>query len=127
MKKLLLLLTTALVATSATAEEVGHNVRDYEKFSPDFLGPGIRRGAFLIKPSIGVDETYKDNIYSTQTNEKSDFITSLKLSLTGTATNLFLKVPVILASIKTRLTKTIMTITFQLLAALISNAEFIQM
>lgn len=38
---------------------------------------GIRAGSFILSPGIGASETYDDNIFRDETNEKSDFITTV--------------------------------------------------
>ncbi|HUD51414.1 outer membrane beta-barrel protein [Parvibaculum sp.] len=53
----------------------GQSVRDRAR--PGYDAVGIRAGAFLILPKVDVSETYNDNIYATDTNEDSDFITAV--------------------------------------------------
>jgi len=53
----------------------GQSVRDRAR--PGYDAVGIRAGAFLILPKVDVSETYNDNIYATETDEKNDFITAV--------------------------------------------------
>ena len=48
---------------------------------PDYDAIGIQTGAFVLKPSASLTETYNDNIYATKTNRKSDFITEIQPKL----------------------------------------------
>lgn len=43
---------------------------------------GVRAGSFLVTPKASVNGTYNDNIYATDTNTESDFITSVKPEVT---------------------------------------------
>jgi hypothetical protein len=49
---------------------------------PDYEALGIRTGSFLVKPSASILEIYNDNIYATNTNRISDFITVFRPKLT---------------------------------------------
>jgi hypothetical protein len=53
----------------------GQGVRDRAR--PGYDALGVRAGAFVVLPSINVGETYDDNIYATENDEKSDFITEV--------------------------------------------------
>jgi len=44
---------------------------------PDYDPIGTRLGGFFLYPTIGVGETYNDNIRFTETNKTSDFITTV--------------------------------------------------
>ena len=46
-----------------------------EKSHPEYDPLGMRLGGFIFSPSILVGEEYEDNVFSTHSNEKSDFIT----------------------------------------------------
>lgn len=54
------------------------NVR--ETTAPEYAPDGMRFGQFQYLPKIEVEETYDANIYRTNTNEETDFITRLKPS-----------------------------------------------
>jgi hypothetical protein len=54
------------------------NVRDYEAMSA-YAPLGARvPGQFLFHPTVGVKERYQSNIFRTDNNEESDFITSVQ-------------------------------------------------
>ncbi len=46
-----------------------------ERWRPDYIPLGIRAGSFIIRPGLDVQENYTDNVFSTKSSEKSDFIT----------------------------------------------------
>lgn len=48
---------------------------------PELEPLGIRAGTFLIFPKLGIDETYNDNVFAVERDEKDDFITDIKPSL----------------------------------------------
>jgi hypothetical protein len=48
------------------------------RLRPDYDALGIRTGSFLLKPSAAVAEVYDDNIYATNVNRTSDFITVIQ-------------------------------------------------
>lgn len=52
-----------------------------ERMAADHAPLGIRAGSFLIIPKVDLTETYNDNIYATDKNTKSDFITSVRPSI----------------------------------------------
>ena len=59
---------------------VDNNIETIEPPPPsDELG--LRWGGLLIKPQLLVSETYDDNIYATDTNTESDFVTALRPSV----------------------------------------------
>ena len=91
-----LLMTAALVAASAGAAyaadnpaadgdasakmtDTRGNVRDRAR--PGYDAVGIHAGAFTVYPQASVSGKYDDNIYATDTNTKSDFITTLASSI----------------------------------------------
>ncbi|MEN6542650.1 outer membrane beta-barrel protein [Parvibaculum sp.] len=57
----------------------GQSVRDRAR--PGYDAVGIRAGSFMILPKVDVTETYNDNIYATDTNTESDFITAVSPSI----------------------------------------------
>ena len=44
---------------------------------PEYDPVGIRLGSFFFLPSLGVGESYSDNIYATESNLKNDYITTV--------------------------------------------------
>lgn len=72
----LALATVASLTTPAAAQEEiprGATVMDRERPEVDPLG--VHAGAFFVYPSLGVSESYDDNVFATQTNEQEDFVT----------------------------------------------------
>lgn len=67
----------ALLASSALAPaafaQASAPVADRQRPEVDPLG--VRMGAFLLKPRLGVEERFNDNIFATENNEVDDFIT----------------------------------------------------
>jgi len=57
----------------------GQSVR--ERARPGYDALGIRAGSFLILPKVDLAETYNDNIYATDTNTESDFVTAVSPSI----------------------------------------------
>ena len=53
----------------------GETVTDRPR--PDYDPLGARVGSFVVLPSVGLQEQFNDNVFSTDTGEKSDFITVL--------------------------------------------------
>ncbi len=53
----------------------GQSVRDRAR--PGYDAVGVRAGSFLVLPKLDVSEQYNDNIYATESDEKSDFITNV--------------------------------------------------
>jgi len=52
-----------------------------ERPRPDYDPVGIRLGGFMLLPDLTVQESYNSNIFATQANEKSDFITAVTPTL----------------------------------------------
>lgn len=48
---------------------------------PDYDPVGVRLGGFMLLPDLGVQESYNSNIFATNANEKSDFITTIEPKL----------------------------------------------
>lgn len=48
-----------------------------QRSRPDYDALGVRAGSFLIFPSLGLTEAYDSNVFVTQTDTKSDFVTAL--------------------------------------------------
>lgn len=65
--------TTFLIsAASASAQQA-----IFSKERPDFDASGITAGGFKVKPTLDLEERYDDNIYSDNSNEIEDFITTI--------------------------------------------------
>lgn len=69
------------VPFARAADEDIVNVVDQAKWQMAPLG--IRTGAFLLSPGIRVSESYDDNVYRDETNEQSDFITTISPSFSA--------------------------------------------
>lgn len=71
-------LLVASLSTQAMAQNRDNNFsRDRstsveERARPEFTPLGLRAGSFVVTPVIGVGLGYKDNVYYTDTNKKSD-------------------------------------------------------
>lgn len=48
---------------------------------PDYDPVGVRLGGFFLYPDLSVQESYNSNVFATNSNEKSDFITSIEPTL----------------------------------------------
>lgn len=78
------LAATALYATpitSAGAQDLeivdNRNVSVRDRARPGYDPVGVRAGAFTVFPEASVTGTFNDNIFATDTNTESDFITTL--------------------------------------------------
>ncbi|MDB2415530.1 outer membrane beta-barrel protein [Rickettsiales bacterium] len=58
------------------AQERIENIFDKER--EDYKADGVRLGAFELKPSINISETYNDNIFAVETGQTSDMITNIR-------------------------------------------------
>jgi hypothetical protein len=60
-----------------------------ERWRPDYIPLGIRAGSFIVRPGLDVQESYTDNVFSSETSEKSDFITRFipRVSVASTWSN----------------------------------------
>lgn len=85
-----LLAISAFAATGALAQSnqpnqpMGDVVRGAtvtERARPDYDPIGVRLGGFFLLPALSVQESYNSNIFATNTNEESDFITSIEPKL----------------------------------------------
>lgn len=72
-------MAAALAAPAFAAESV---TPVSQKIASAHAPMGVRAGSFLVTPKVDVTESYNDNIYSTQNNTESDFITSVKPEVT---------------------------------------------
>ncbi len=57
-----------------------------DRLRPAYDPDGVRLGAFEIKAGVKVSETYTDNVFASETNKKSDIITSVAPDITVTST-----------------------------------------
>ena len=57
-----------------------------DRLRPAYDPDGVRLGAFEIKTGVKVSETYTDNVFASETNKKSDIITSVAPDITVTST-----------------------------------------
>lgn len=48
-----------------------------QRARPDYDPLGLRAGSFLLFPSMNAQETYDSNVFVTETNRKSDFVTTV--------------------------------------------------
>lgn len=65
----------------SAADESPVSILDQARFK--YSSYGLRTGSFIFSPGITVSETYDDNVYKTNTNERSDFITLIRPSFSG--------------------------------------------
>lgn len=83
-----LFLTAAVLglglASQAMAQQVDGNFYDRDRNvgvrdrpRPDYDALGVRAGGFLVVPKLTVGESYEDNIYALETDERSDMITTV--------------------------------------------------
>ncbi len=75
-------------SVSAQTEEIvdARNVSVRDRVRPGYDAVGVRAGAFTVFPSASVKGTYSDNIYATDTNTESDFITTLGARVSAVST-----------------------------------------
>lgn len=74
----------AIAASSsalAQSADLDSNTPVFDRARPDYDAKGLPLGAFRVKPTLNVEENYRNNIYATETNAKSDYITSVKPAL----------------------------------------------
>jgi hypothetical protein len=85
-----LLTVSALAISGASAQSnqpnqpLGDVVRGAtvtERARPDYDPIGVRLGSFFLLPALSVQESYNSNIFATERNEQSDFITSIEPKL----------------------------------------------
>jgi hypothetical protein len=50
----------------------GHNVSVLQRDRPDYDALGMRAGVFVLFPKVNFTPTHTDNVFATETNEKSD-------------------------------------------------------
>lgn len=73
---------------SAQTEEIvdDRNVSVRDRVRPGYDAVGVRAGAFTVFPEASVTGTFSDNIYATDTNTESDFITTLAARVSAVST-----------------------------------------
>lgn len=77
----LLLMSSAILPSAAMAQNVPGDedvVGVAERRLPEYEPDGLRLGQLQFLPFIELQETYDDNIFRTNGNEESDFITNVK-------------------------------------------------
>lgn len=67
------------VPQATTEIERGETVMGRRR--PDYDPIGVRLGGFMLYPDLAVQESFNDNIFATQNNKESDFITSIEPTL----------------------------------------------
>jgi hypothetical protein len=75
--------SASLFPSAAMAQNVPEDndvINVAERRMPEYETDGLRLGQFQFLPRIELEETYDDNIYRTDTNTESDFITRVKPS-----------------------------------------------
>lgn len=65
----------------AQAQEVDPNTTVTERARPEYDPLGIRSGAFLIFPELGITGSYSDNVGFDEDDEDSDFVTTIEPSV----------------------------------------------
>lgn len=81
-----LLATSALIILTpelalAQAQQVDPNTTVTERPRPEYDALGIRSGAFLIFPELGITGSYSDNVGFDEDDEDSDFVTEIEPSV----------------------------------------------
>ena len=73
---------------SAQTEEIvdDRNVSVRDRLRPGYDAVGVRAGAFTVFPEASVTGTFNDNIYATDTNTESDFVTMLAARVSAAST-----------------------------------------
>lgn len=75
------------VASAQTAEIVDdRNVSVRERARPGYDAVGVRAGAFTVFPEASVTGSFNDNIYATNANTESDFVTTLGARVSAVST-----------------------------------------
>jgi len=64
-----------LGAGDGLAQEPARGVSVFERPRPDYDPVGVRAGSFLVLPKVELAQSYNDNIFATDSDEDSDFIT----------------------------------------------------
>lgn len=73
-----IILFLVIPAGEASAQGVGRNAGVVERARPDFDPLGIRAGSFLVYPSLSVLGTFNDNVFATDGDTRSDFVTTVQ-------------------------------------------------
>ena len=64
--------------TSYASDVDSTNKSVFNKSRPDYEAKGVKLGAFKLNTTLDVQEKYDDNIFASNTNEREDFITTVK-------------------------------------------------
>lgn len=78
MNKFLFSVSALTLAVASGAYAQTEVIPASERLAADHAPMGVRAGSFLVIPKVELVETYNDNIYATENNTESDFITSVK-------------------------------------------------
>ena len=78
MNKLMLSVSAVALMAASGAYAQTEVIPAGERMAGQHAPMGVRAGSFLVIPKVELVETYNDNIYATENNEESDFITSVK-------------------------------------------------
>jgi hypothetical protein len=68
-------------AQGQSAFQRDRNVTVRDRPRPNYDALGLRAGSFLIFPKIEASEAHEDNVFAEETNEKSDWVTSVAPSV----------------------------------------------
>jgi len=71
----------AKITTEVDAEDKAKNRADSERLHDSYQPKGVDFGQFLFLPKIELDETYNTNLFATQTDERGDFVTTIRPEL----------------------------------------------
>lgn len=65
-------------AAAQAQDRMDPNVTVRDRSRPEFDPLGLRAGAFLLSPSVTLEEIYDDNVFAEPDDEESDFITLIQ-------------------------------------------------
>lgn len=76
---LAVLVGSIVLVDEAAAQQPSSAIGDTvaTRYRPELEPLGVRVGSFKLFPQINIDQSYDDNIYATNNNVKSDFITTV--------------------------------------------------
>lgn len=69
--------TVTFVPTWSAAQTDSRTTTVTGRDRPELDPLGLRISGFILSPSVGVGETFSDNIFATQNGQKSDFVTTV--------------------------------------------------
>lgn len=83
----LALAAVASLTSPATAQdEIPRGATVIDRQRPEVDPLGVHAGAFFVYPSLGISETFDDNVFATQNNEQEDFITIVSPTVSAEST-----------------------------------------